>query len=290
MIFKAPEKRIILSAAIGISLSFSIMLATSLDINMDRPGSDYRNFDLASADPNMCAAACQDDPGCQAFSYNPPGMSGPNAKCWLKNGVPAKVAADGVVSGVKGGSAVSTTSQIPIDLIAPSISININAIEGKASSGNGEPIKLIVNVTKIVKNSQPVEDICGLDASNFKIETLTVPPYGATVGIKSVAPAPHPNFMYGQSPCNHEISIIPTSYQGKQSTWLNGKYVLKLDYIKGGHQLASREFKFYLNEQMIESFQSFQQKMQKDNMQFNLISNVNKAEHDTAKNVINNIR
>jgi hypothetical protein len=85
-----------------IILSCSIALATSLEKNLDRPGSDYKNFDIARADPHLCELACDGDPDCQAFSYNPPGMSGPNAMCWLKNNVPSANNATGVASGVKG--------------------------------------------------------------------------------------------------------------------------------------------------------------------------------------------
>ena len=100
----------------GVKEESKITSPIPLNNNVDRPGSDYASLDLASADPILCADACEKDPECQAFSYNPPGMSGPKAKCWLKNEVPEAFDANGVVSGVKGGSTVSTYNPvIPFD-------------------------------------------------------------------------------------------------------------------------------------------------------------------------------
>jgi hypothetical protein len=102
MKIKASKNGCVFLASLCIILSCSIASATSLEKNLDRPGSDYKNFDLTMPDPHLCELACDRDPDCQAFSYNPPGMSGPNAKCWLKNIVPSAANATGVVSGVKG--------------------------------------------------------------------------------------------------------------------------------------------------------------------------------------------
>jgi hypothetical protein len=75
--------------------------AINLESDTDRPGMDYRNFDLSSADANLCARACSDDPRCKAFTYVKPGIQGPNARCWLKSGVPASVKSPCCISGVK---------------------------------------------------------------------------------------------------------------------------------------------------------------------------------------------
>jgi hypothetical protein len=94
---------IISLVAICILFSASIALADPIPLenNMDRPGSDYASFNLGSADPNLCAQTCAGDPDCKAFTFVKPGYQGPNARCWLKNGVPAQVPADCCVSGVK---------------------------------------------------------------------------------------------------------------------------------------------------------------------------------------------
>jgi hypothetical protein len=58
--------------------------------NVDRPGLDYRSFDLASPDPAQCANACSGEPECRAYTYVNPGLQGPKARCWLKNGIPGQ--------------------------------------------------------------------------------------------------------------------------------------------------------------------------------------------------------
>jgi hypothetical protein len=57
--------------------------------DVDRPGSDYNNFDLAAADPNLCKAACENDrPTCKAWTFVKAGVQGPQPRCWLKNAIP----------------------------------------------------------------------------------------------------------------------------------------------------------------------------------------------------------
>lgn len=67
----------------------------------DRPGRDYRNFDLDHPNPGLCAQACAEDDRCEAYTYVSPGRQGPNARCWLKNQVPGSRSQSGLVSGVK---------------------------------------------------------------------------------------------------------------------------------------------------------------------------------------------
>lgn len=70
----------------------------------DRPGSDYSSFVLASATPDLCLAACAKSATCKAYTYVKPGVQGPKARCWLKNGVPADIASTCCTSGVKQNS------------------------------------------------------------------------------------------------------------------------------------------------------------------------------------------
>jgi hypothetical protein len=53
----------------------------------DIPGSDYRVGALATADPKLCQAACARDESCTGFTYVNPGVQGPTAICYLKEGV-----------------------------------------------------------------------------------------------------------------------------------------------------------------------------------------------------------
>jgi hypothetical protein len=80
--------------------------ATAADRGMfeydtDRPGSDYRSFDLTGPDPRLCAAQCMQEAECAAWTYVKPGVQGPSPRCWLKDRVPQAVAAEFAVSGVK---------------------------------------------------------------------------------------------------------------------------------------------------------------------------------------------
>ena len=72
-----------------------------MEVNIDRQGSDYANFDLPTANPNICENECAIDSACVAWSYVQPGYQGPNARCWLKNGIPAPVFNSAVISSVK---------------------------------------------------------------------------------------------------------------------------------------------------------------------------------------------
>jgi hypothetical protein len=79
--------------------------------------------------------------------------------------------------------------------------------------------------------------------------------------------------------------------QGAQTT---GTFAGVDQLASGGSESAQL---FEATKQMQEMQQSFnmqylliQQKMQSDNRQFTLLSNIMKTKHDTAKNAINNIR
>ena len=75
--------------------------STPNEVNFNRAGADYRNFEISRADCNECKDACNRDPGCKAWTYVKPGVQGPKAKCWLKNRVPSKVRDTCCTSGVK---------------------------------------------------------------------------------------------------------------------------------------------------------------------------------------------
>ena len=75
--------------------------------NTDRPGFDYANFDIFPAPPFLSAEAncmerCRRDLSapCLAWTFVKPGIQGPNARCWLKNRIPAARANNCCVSGV----------------------------------------------------------------------------------------------------------------------------------------------------------------------------------------------
>jgi hypothetical protein len=74
--------------------------------NFDRPGGDYQSSPVPSGDPAECALLCERDRRCRAWSFNYPTDTSRNAVCWLKSSVPARVASDCCVSGVRGAGVV----------------------------------------------------------------------------------------------------------------------------------------------------------------------------------------
>jgi len=75
--------------------------AISLEPDSNRPGHDYRDFDLHQPRPELCRDACLRDRACAAYTYVKPGIQGPSAHCWLKNAVAPSEHAPCCVSGVK---------------------------------------------------------------------------------------------------------------------------------------------------------------------------------------------
>jgi hypothetical protein len=61
----------------------------TFETNIDRPGKDYNNIDLAASDPNLCKTVCErDGRNCRAWTFVKPGVQGTKARCWLKFDVP----------------------------------------------------------------------------------------------------------------------------------------------------------------------------------------------------------
>lgn len=97
-------KSLFFVSVLFLSISFFVapdVFCQTLEYDTDRPGMDYKNFDLPSSDPNLCVNACAGDPQCKAFTYVKPGIQGPNARCWLKNSVPASRQSPCCISGIK---------------------------------------------------------------------------------------------------------------------------------------------------------------------------------------------
>ena len=91
-----------LLAVVG-TIVFSMKIATAqeLEYNTDRPGSDYRNFEMSfRADPELCQQACEADHDCRAFTFVKAGVQGQRPRCWLKSSRPEPQASECCVSGV----------------------------------------------------------------------------------------------------------------------------------------------------------------------------------------------
>src|SRR5215475_14902379 len=72
----------------------------------DRRGGDYANFPIRNGDPAVCAARCERDPRCRAWSFSYPRTANAIATCWLKSQVPARTEDKCCVSGVRGAGVI----------------------------------------------------------------------------------------------------------------------------------------------------------------------------------------
>ncbi len=91
----------------------AVPLYCAVALDEDRPGGDYRNFDLSAPSHEACLAACVGDARCKAYTYVKPGVQGPIARCWLKESRPYASANNCCVSGSIRGGSTTTTSERP---------------------------------------------------------------------------------------------------------------------------------------------------------------------------------
>ena len=66
---------------------------------INRPGSDFKNFDTDGW--KTCETACAQNEICVSWTYVRPNIQGPSGRCWLKSRVARPVADPNMVSGVK---------------------------------------------------------------------------------------------------------------------------------------------------------------------------------------------
>ena len=76
----------------------------------DRFGGDYSSFAVRSGDPAVCAARCEREGRCRAWSFSYPGTAAPGAMCWLKSQVTPRSEDTCCVSGVKGAGVLEKKS------------------------------------------------------------------------------------------------------------------------------------------------------------------------------------
>lgn len=72
----------------------------------DRPGGDYANFAIRSGDPAACAARCERDARCHAWSFSYPRTAKKDAICWLKSRATPPKADNCCISGIRGAAVV----------------------------------------------------------------------------------------------------------------------------------------------------------------------------------------
>ena len=81
-------------------LPSGVDLYAGMERNTDRPGLDYRSFEVR-ADPRICRDQCEAEQPCLAWTYVVPGVQGTYARCWLKTAVPQVRPSECCISGIK---------------------------------------------------------------------------------------------------------------------------------------------------------------------------------------------
>jgi hypothetical protein len=80
--------------------------AAQAQTGFDRRGADYTSFTIRNGDPEQCAARCERDSRCQAWSFSYPRTFSTSSTCWLKNKVTPRNEDACCVSGVRGAGAI----------------------------------------------------------------------------------------------------------------------------------------------------------------------------------------
>jgi hypothetical protein len=80
--------------------------AVQAQAGFDRPGGDYLSLPVRSGDPAVCAARCERDGKCRAWSFSYPRTAGRDAICWLKNKVTPAREDNCCISGVRGAAVI----------------------------------------------------------------------------------------------------------------------------------------------------------------------------------------
>ena len=103
--------RLILARPIAFAFAlfalFALPAHAARDGSTDRPGLDYRTFELSAPNPDLCESACKREQQCRSWTYSWPGAKGPKAMCALKTGVPPTRSDTCCISGV-----MSTSSPV----------------------------------------------------------------------------------------------------------------------------------------------------------------------------------
>src|SRR5438046_3136424 len=94
--------RILACCLMAAAMALASAPAARGQAEFDRPGGDYLNFPVRSADPTACAARCEREGRCRAWSFSYPNTVSPGAVCWLKNQVTPRVENSCCISGIKG--------------------------------------------------------------------------------------------------------------------------------------------------------------------------------------------
>lgn len=89
-------------------LAWAAAAPTQAQVGYDRAGGDYLTFSIPSGDPAICAARCERDKRCLAWSFSFPHTKRTLASCSLKNSVPPRTEDQCCVSSVRGAGVIES--------------------------------------------------------------------------------------------------------------------------------------------------------------------------------------
>lgn len=92
------------TAAICFMALIAGMTSAGAQVGFDRPGGDYNTAPVRGGDPATCAARCDRDNRCRAWSFSYPRTVARDALCRLKNKVTPVKEDSCCVSGVRGAA------------------------------------------------------------------------------------------------------------------------------------------------------------------------------------------
>jgi hypothetical protein len=95
-----------LAPAVALLALLALLVPALAQVGYDRRGGDYTTFTIRDGDPAVCAARCERDARCRAWSFSYPRTTHVQAMCGLKSSVPARVEDQCCVSGVRGAGVI----------------------------------------------------------------------------------------------------------------------------------------------------------------------------------------
>lgn len=102
-------KRVVIALTSVFAVLISYVPLSRAQVGFDRRGGDYLSFAVRAGDPAVCAARCDREARCRAWSFNYPTAEHP-AMCWLKSQVPPRVEDSASASGVRGAGVIEPRS------------------------------------------------------------------------------------------------------------------------------------------------------------------------------------
>ncbi len=127
-------------SALALLAATGLAHAETWNDSYDRPGGDYRAFDVEGYRPQLCEAACNKEPRCKAWVFVKPGRDKGAGRCYLKKTVPPAVYNPRCITSVKGSGQpkqatcpplnIATNSPIPPTVIGGEYNTKITAVGG----------------------------------------------------------------------------------------------------------------------------------------------------------------